>query len=291
MSYPTMLRSRPPATPSSAALSVRAELSYVVPNGSKPVQYAFTPPEGVPWESGEFEGKMADIMDARSLHSSSIDVEGFELWDAPTALVDYRDTDHIRQTYYPELEALVLRVTGGRRAFVFDHLVRQREPSSGALNFGRTLRGQPASPNARIHTDYTESSGLRRLGLVMPGTQTGPTPGYCIVNVWRSLRGPVWDTPLALCDARSVHSGDLIDAEVHYPHRDGEIYLLRHAARHRWWYYPGLDRDEALVFKQYDSRVNGVARFVPHAAFLHPHPPADALPRISIEARCLVVMD
>ena len=86
MSSPTMRHSL--ATPSSAALSVRTELSYVVPNGSKPVQYAFTPPEGVPWESGEFEGKTVDIMDARSLPSSSLDVEGFDLWDAPTALVD-----------------------------------------------------------------------------------------------------------------------------------------------------------------------------------------------------------
>ena len=279
--------------PVSSHASLRAELSYFVPDGNKPVHYAYTPPDGEPWESGQYEARTVEIVDARAVRNQpSIQREGFELWDAPTALVDYHDPDHIRSVYYPELEALALLATGGQHAYVFDHLVRQREPSSGALDFGRSTKGQPAAPNARIHTDYTEQSGQRRLGLVIPNqAQAWPTARYCIVNIWRSLRGPVWDTPLALCDARTIDSGDLLEAEVRYPRRNGEIYLARYAPRHRWWYYSGLDRHEALVFKQYDSRLNGVARFVPHAAFAHPQPPAGTLPRISIEARCLVILD
>jgi hypothetical protein len=49
-----------------------------------------------------------------------------------------------------------------------------------------------------------------------------------------------------------------------------------------------MDRHEALVFKQYDSQVSGVARFTPHAAFDLPDVPADAPLRESIEIRCLV---
>jgi hypothetical protein len=56
---------------------------------------------------------------------------------------------------------------------------------------------------------------------------------YSSVNVWRSIGGPVLDTPLALCDARSIGIADLVCAEVRYPQRTGEIYLLRHAARLR----------------------------------------------------------
>ena len=272
---------------------LRAELSYLVPDEHKPVHYAYTPPEGIPWESGRHEARTVNIADARTMRSQpSLQREGFELWNAPSALGDYHDPDHIRRVYYPELESLALLATGGQRAYVFDHLVRQREPSSGALDFGRSAKGQPAAPNARIHTDYTEHSGQRRLARVLPaGFPAWPVARYCIINIWRSLRGPVWDTPLALCDARTVDSSDLIEAEVRYPRRNGEIYLARYTPRHRWWYYSGLDRHEALVFKQYDSRINGVARFVPHAAFAHPQPPADALPRISIEARCLVILD
>lgn len=273
--------------------AVHATLSYLLPGDAKPIQYAYEPPPGEPWESGQYDDVSLLIGDARTLSSlPSIQREGFERWDAPTMLANYHDAEEIRRVYYPELEALALAVTKGRRAYVFDHLVRQREPAQGPLNFGRSLRGQAVAPNARIHTDYTEHSGRRRLGLVLGGDMPADSrPHYCIINVWRSLRGPVLDTPLAVCDARSVDAADLVEAEVRYPRRHGEIYLAMHAPRHRWWYYSGLDRHEALIFKQYDSQLSGVARFVPHAAFAHPGAPADALPRISIEARCLVLLD
>jgi len=272
---------------------VTAPLQFLLPTGQAPVQYTYPPPDGTPWESGRYEAKTVEIADARAAgRQPSIVREGFELWDAPTALRDHHDADHVRAAYYPELEALALLATGGQRAYVFDHLVRQHAPCSGPLDFGRSTKGQPAAPNARIHTDYTEQSGQRRLELVLSTqAQALPRAPYCIVNIWRSLRGPAWDTPLALCDARSVDSSDLIEAQVRYPRRDGEIYLARYSPRHRWFYYSGLDRHEALVFKQNDSRINGTSRFVPHAAFVHPRPPADALPRVSIEARCLVMLD
>lgn len=269
----------------------QAELSYLVPDGKRPVQYAFEPPPGEPWESGHFEARSVLLGDARTLPGdTSIDCEGFERRDAPTALGNYHDADEVRRIYYPELESLAISVTGGHRAYVFDHLVRERAHDAGRLNFGRSTRGQTAAPNGRVHTDYTEQSGRRRLELVLSDAQpAGPIQRYCIINIWRSLRGPVLDTPLAVCDARSVGSDDLIEADVRYPRRTGEIHLARYSPSHRWWYYSALDRHEALVFKQYDSQREGVARFVPHAAFSHPHAPAGALPRISIEARCLVV--
>jgi hypothetical protein len=114
---------------------------------------------------------------------------------------------------------------------------------------------------------------------------------YAIVNIWRSIKGPVLDTPLAVCDARSVSAADLVVSEVRYPDRSGEIYLLRHSRRHRWFTFPAMDRHEALVFKQYDSQVSGAARYTPHAAFDHPDTPADAPLRESIEVRCLVVYE
>ena len=80
-------------------------------------------------------------------------------------------------------------------------------------------------------------------------------------------------------------------SEVRYQSRKGEIYLLAHSPRHRWFYYSEMDGHEALVFKQYDSQVSGGARYTPHAAFDLPSIPADAPLRESIETRCLIVMD
>jgi hypothetical protein len=114
---------------------------------------------------------------------------------------------------------------------------------------------------------------------------------YCIVNIWRSVKGPIVDTPLAVCDARTVSVRDMVASEIRYTDRTGEIYLFEHSDQHRWYYYPGMDRDEALVFKQYDSQVSGVARFTPHAAFDLPDIPDSAPLRESIEVRCLVLFD
>ena len=48
-----------------------------------------------------------------------------------------------------------------------------------------------------------------------------------------------------------------------------------------------MRRDEALVFKVYDSAKDGRARFTPHTAFEDPATPRGAVPRQSIEARAL----
>jgi len=52
-----------------------------------------------------------------------------------------------------------------------------------------------------------------------------------------------------------------------------------------------MDRHEALIFKQYDSQINGTARFTPHSAFDLPDVPPDTPLRESIEVRCLVVFE
>ena len=48
-----------------------------------------------------------------------------------------------------------------------------------------------------------------------------------------------------------------------------------------------MRRDEALVFKVYDSEKDGRARFTPHTSFDDPATPGGAPPRQSIEARAL----
>jgi len=96
------------------------------------------------------------------------------------------------------------------------------------------------------------------------------------------------DTPLAVCDACSISVKDLVVADLHYRDRSGELYLVQESPRHRWAYFSEMDTNEALVFKQYDSQVSGVARFTPHSAFDLPDIPPDAPLRQSIEIRCLV---
>jgi hypothetical protein len=273
--------------------TVVAGLNYLKPTSERPCSYAYEPPPGVPWENCEYELRQIPIADARSApERSSIDREGFELWDAPTAVKDFLDEDAVKATYYREASALALTVTGAQHAYVFDHLVRRREHGRSALSFGRRgVSGLPGA-NGRIHNDYTEASGRKRLHLVLTDAEAAArVRRYAIVNIWRSIKGPVLDTPLAVCDARTVMAADLVNSEVRYPRRTGEIYHAVHSPLHRWSCYSEMDRHEALVFKQYDSQINGVSRFTLHAAFDHPRTPPDAPLRESVELRCLVVYE
>jgi hypothetical protein len=278
---------------SRALPSVIADLGYLGPTSERPYHYAYEPPDGAPWQNCEYDVRATRIADARSFSSRpSVHEEGFELREAPSAVSDFLDKEAVVDVYYHEAAELARAATGAKHAYVFDHLVRKRESGRPPLTFGRRGDGAKPAANGRVHNDYTEESGRRRLGLVLQDPEAlAAVERYGIVNIWRSIKGPVLDTPLAVCDARTLSAADLVPAEVRYPARTGEIYLVRHSSRHRWSYFPAMDRHEALIFKQYDSRSSGVARYTPHAAFDHPDTPPDAPLRESIEVRCLVVYE
>ncbi len=269
---------------------VTAGLAYLAPTTERPYNFMFEPPPGTAQQNCEFRVSPVWIKDGRAMVSPpSIHVEGFELWDAPTTVTDFTDEDAIRSRYYAEAAELAKYVTGADHAHIFDHQVRQREAGRPALTFGRQGDGSRPGAAGRIHNDYTETSGQKRFEILPLDEKVRATAQrFAIVNIWRSIGGKVADTPLAVCDARSVSVKDLVVADLHYRDWSGELYLVQESPRHRWAYFSEMDCNEALVFKQYDSQVSGVARFTPHAAFDLPDIPPDAPLRQSIEIRCLV---
>ena len=266
-------------------------LDYLHDSPAALVNYMYPPPDGQPWENCSYRTHQVDIADARdSPQGCSLDLHGFELHDVPSCVDRFDDDEVVRARYYPEVEAIACDVSGATRAICFDHQIRRRRHGEQHLTFGR----QSAQPSAvgRVHNDYSEASGQRRLEMVINDLQSrAQIRRYAVVNVWRPLMEPVLDAPLALCDARTVMATDLVAAEIRYPDRRGEIYVLKHSSRHRWHHFPHMTTREVLVFKQYDSQISGVSRFTPHAAFLDPAAPADAPPRASIETRCLILFE
>jgi len=110
-----------------------------------------------------------------------------------------------------------------------------------------------------------------------------------VINLWRPIRGPLRDAPLAVCDAGSVAFGDLVPSDLVYQDRVGETYAVTYNPNHRWFYVSEMQPDEALLLKCFDSKTDGSARFMPHTAFEDPTAPADIIPRESIEIRTLVL--
>ena len=145
-----------------------------------------------------------------------------------------------------------------------------------------------SAPVLSVHNDYTEWSGPQRVRDLLPADADDLlSRRFAIIQVWRAIDRPIQSNPLGMIDARTVAPQDLIAAERRYPSRVGETYQVKFNPAHAWYYFPMLRRDEAIIFKVYDSLNDGRARFTPHSAFADPTTPADAPPRQSIEIRTI----
>lgn len=78
-------------------------------------------------------------------------------------------------------------------------------------------------------------------------------------SVWRPLRVPVKDWPLALCDPKSVDPASLQDGDVVFEDFVIENKLLHHHQNHAWYYASDQRPDEVWAFLQADSRSDGLA--------------------------------
>jgi hypothetical protein len=112
---------------------------------------------------------------------------------------------------------------------------------------------------------------------------------FAIIQVWRPINHPVESHPLAICDAQTVTSDRLVVNERRYQDRVGQTYAITYDPAQRWYRFPRMRREEALVFKVYDSLKEGVARWTAHTAFEDSTSPPGARPRESIEIRTLAL--
>jgi hypothetical protein len=260
------------------AKTVVAELHYVKRSAEKPTRYVMEPPPGVPAWNGIDDPRHVRIEDARGREAEfTLDRNGFALVNAPSEVRDFYDANEIKAVYYPETERLLRAKLGASRVIVFDHNVRN------------AARAGLAPPSRRVHNDHTVNSAPRRVRDHL-GAEAGDLlkHRFGIVNVWRPIRGPVLDSPLALCDAQSFSDNDLIPSDLVYAHVRGETSSVEFKPGHRWYYFSEQQPQEALLIRIHDSADDGRARLSFHTSFENPLAPPDAPPRESIEVRALV---
>ncbi len=259
---------------------IQARVNYTLDTGVKPMSETGVANGPIVRATGVADPHIIAIEDGRPRRREfSLDGSGFEFADHPTAVVDFLDRDELRAVYYPEAADLIARMSGARRVHVFDHTLRTSDEADRAA---RKLR----EPVHTVHNDYTEWSGPQRVRDLLPDEAEGLIARrFAIIQVWRAIAAPIERDPLAIADARSLAPGDFIPAERRFPDRVGEIYMFQFNPAHRWTWFPRMRRDEALVFKVYDSAANGRARWGAHASFAEPATRPDAPPRESIEIR------
>lgn len=260
--------------------AVTVEIPYTVDTGENLVNETFGPNNIRRRKTGTNDMQSMTVRNGRLLADRlSLEEQGFVFVAHPTKVTDFFDEAQLQSVYYPEVEELIKKTSGASRVVIFDHTLRSGEE---AEREARLIR----EPVLSAHNDYTEWSGPNRVREFLPDEADELLKRrFAIIQVWRPINQPIQSNPLALADATSVATEDLLVAERRYPNRVGQTYRLKHSPNHRWFYFPEMRRDEALVFKVYDSEKDGRARFTPHTSFDDPSSPPNARPRQSIEVR------
>ena len=261
--------------------AVEAVVNFVIDTGEPIVTIPSLPGGEGGQNIGRYETRTVTVQDGRPMASGlSLDREGFALVDFETQVTDFYDSDQIEKIYNPEIETLIRRETGATDVVVFDHTLRAGDDN---IRKDKLVR----EPVQRAHNDYTVRSGPRRVQDWFGEEEAKPylERRFAIINIWRSTVGAVEEFPLAICDARSVALSDFVISERRAADRIGETYRLAFSPDHKWFYFPHMQRNEAMLIKSYDSAEDGRARFTPHTAIADPNTPDNAPPRQSIETR------
>jgi len=262
--------------------AIEATLNYIVDDGSKVFTIVASPGGSDARSGGTPDPRRMTIHNGRR-HAPNFALErnGFRFVRHDTKVADFFAEDEIKRVYYPEMEALIKAESGAKRVVVFDHTLRTADDEQReAKQIREVVR--------RVHNDYTEWSAPQRVRDILPDEADELLQRrFAIIQVWRPIRHPVETYPLAMADARTLSPKDMIVSERRAPGRIGQTYAIKYNPAHKWFWFPRMRREEAYVFKVFDSEKDGRARWTAHTAFEDPTAPPNARPRESIEIRTL----
>jgi hypothetical protein len=299
----------------------RTKLSFVTVDTASPFTRRTpdgkdTPFEGIKWDEAEVE-----IHNGR-LHHLLFDKNGFQLvQNSIPENLDFFDLSDIVNNYYPICRDLLANHLGnGVKVYPFDHNVRSNVIKCAAsTKYEQTV----LEPIRIVHADYTAVSAPKRLEQLAQAPKINDIHSrflkehetlldpqlvqqillgkrrFVFANVWRSIdkQAPVQQHPLACMDAQSLENDQLRTFSIYYEDRVGQNYFLTNHSQQRWFYFPLMTHDEAILLKQWDSSGDfaltkgskHLSTFSAHSAFIDPNSPQDAPPRESIEVRCVVI--
>ena len=226
--------------------------------------------------TGRFEPHRVTIRNARlASPMPTLDSHGFELFAHKSAVKNFHDRSEIDAVYPQEVVGAVKMLTGADLVLPMGYLLRtsgDNEPD----------KLQP--PAADVHVDMSQESAPRTAKTVFE-QQAKPGQTYrrfICSSFWRTFSRPPQDWPLALCQCDSISQDEgarnrLIFSDARPSQSEmaqaieGEDELpaatiFYYNPGQRWFYFPDMNRDEAVLIKFHDSD-HGRAWFTAHTAF------------------------
>jgi hypothetical protein len=281
------------------ATDIKTTLNYSVDDGQRQHYVAYQPTaeeraaSGVPEEmfKGASNGVETTVWDARG-KNFTLDANSFELVEQTTRLSTedfYNRPEKVTDAYYEEMAELFKKATGATCVHVFHHQVRSASKNNSDGN------GFNTSVQPYAHGIHSDSSAHAAQELFRRFAGSAVDKKYCkgrflYINAWRNIADmPIENNSLAVCDETSlVKPDDYLGSDLYMPGGQRLMqYRLneRNAAKHRWYYYSKMKKEEVLLFKQWDSDTTLPGRLTFHTAFSDPNAPPDAPERESIECR------
>ena len=147
-----------------------------------------------------------------------------------------------------------------------------------------------------VHADFTEKSANQFLAWSRDanGFEHKPYSRFMLMQTWRVVSPGPQDTPLAICDSRTVPPEDtvLFDTRLGPEEQPGNFFEARfckYRPDHEWYYLSDMEPDDVLLFTGFDGAAPRGWNAM-HSAFDNPFG-QDGPPRQSIEARFFVLWD
>lgn len=260
------------------------------------------------------------MVDARTagLEAWSLDVNGFRYITAPD-FVNFRDPKAIQAEYVPKvLEAVRQEFPTASRVLWMQHMLRTE--SYPARTGGLSL------PYARFaHSDYGPDHAplfkqMLKARFGVPEAEAERSH-VCILNLWAPVDRPAYKDPLALLDSRTAkQEGGTVTYAYGGPDTAVTLKFVKSASKEekmktaeskmpkfndvpalaplhtpdqRWVFCSDMTPQEAVLFKQYDSRPGAAVRATYHHAFPDSfHFDWEECPsRHSIECRIIITFD
>ena len=235
-------------------------------------------------DARECFGTAAELKDSIGLLTSGL---GFKLFKSESQVLDWQDVKQVASIHYSECRELVGSLLPGARILAIEsHTFRDEDQKEHHYVDGI----QYGPPALAVHNDYADSlsedgSSVTKSFVEIIGLPRGKR--IIGLNIWRSVSSnPLERFPLAVCDRTSIDPEDLeyklnVNAPVPF-----NAHYCKPNDDQRWYYYPKMSRDEALVFLTYDSHPPYGGLFCPTLHTAVDLPDSEGLqPRQSVEVR------
>ncbi|KAG8667967.1 hypothetical protein FPOAC1_012809 [Fusarium poae] len=274
------------------ARTVNGELTFLQRHDMydtvKPYSLRYDPPDDIPRHNLQTEKKEVQIHDARGINPS-LEVNGFMLTSVSTTMKydDFRDEKLIETVYAKELEGHIKNLFGASVVKVIDYNVRRRHPKF-PISTGKEYQYQ--QPANLVHIDFSPAEGINMLKRLYGNGADGILQHrWLIINAWRPLKGPLFDWPLAICDASTFEPHrDGQDSDAVYPEWAYEHVLVHKHENQKWYYFSAMLESETILFKCADSKI-GAQGPCPHGAFQLKENSHEERTRESVESRAIVM--